>query len=114
MGKLSQEWEQIQGPTKTEQGKTRPAYLWGASLVELLMNHMIILWVQRNLDVHGSTKQEENQQLLRRHRTTIKELFQLQPKTCPREDYVFKDLEGSGSDGTRKREMIGKSCTNVF
>ena len=60
MGKLSQEWEKLQGPTKTAQGKTRPAYLWGASLVEISLNYMILLWEQRNRDVHGSTKEEEN------------------------------------------------------
>ena len=53
-----------------------------------------MLWEQRNRDVHGSTKQEANQLLLQRHPNTIKELFKLQPKTCPWEDYIFEDLEG--------------------
>ena len=94
MGKLSQEWEILQGSTKTEQGKTRPAYLWGASIIEISLNHMILLWEQRNQDVHGSTKPEAHQILLQRHRNTIKALFKLQPKTCPREEYIFNDLEG--------------------
>ena len=102
MGKLSQEWEILQGPTQTEQGKTRKAHLWGASIVELSINHMILLWEQRNRDVHGSSKHDKNQHLLRRHRTTIKELFKLQPKTCPREDYIFHDLEGLLSNENAK------------
>lgn len=60
MGKLSQDWEQLQGPTKTPTGKTRAPFLWGASIIELPMNHTIILWKQRNKDVHGSTAQEKN------------------------------------------------------
>ena len=39
-------------------------------------------------------KKQTNYCCRRRHPNTINELFKLQPKTCPREDYIFEDLEG--------------------
>ena len=40
------------------------------------------------------TEQEQNQTMLQRHQNTIQKLFKVQPKTCPREAYIFKYLKG--------------------
>jgi len=93
MGNYGRNGKKLQGPTKTPTGKTGAPFLWGASIVELSLNHTILLWEQRNNDVHGSTAQEENQKLVQRHRNTIRELLLLQSRTCPREAYIFQNPE---------------------
>ena len=53
MGKLSQEWLHLQPHYKDKKGNNRPAYIWGASLVEASLQSYIALWEQRNKDAHS-------------------------------------------------------------
>jgi hypothetical protein len=47
-------------------GKVRNDYIWGASIVEILLGKIIDLWKIRNDEVHGIT--EEIQEKRRKHR----------------------------------------------
>ena len=93
MGRLSQEWEQLQGNTKLKTGKTRTAFLWGASVVEVTLQYTIELWEQRNSDVHGHTATEQTQKLLERHRTTIHKLLEYKPHILPIDNFLFADID---------------------
>jgi hypothetical protein len=93
MGHISQEWENIQGPTQTQTHKTRSAFLWGANVVELSLQYSIELWEQRNTEVHGSTHTERNQKLLERHQTTIHALLEHKTHILPSDAYLFDDIE---------------------
>uniref|UniRef100_A0A7S4ADE6 Uncharacterized protein n=1 Tax=Pseudo-nitzschia australis TaxID=44445 RepID=A0A7S4ADE6_9STRA len=53
MGKLSQEWLILQPHYTDNQGNSRPAHIWGASLVEACLQSYIILREQRNKDARS-------------------------------------------------------------
>ena len=54
MGKLSQEWLQLQPQYSVDShGNHRSAYIWGASLVEACIRSHIDLWEQRSKDEHS-------------------------------------------------------------
>jgi hypothetical protein len=46
-GKLSQSWLRLQGD----------GYIWGASIVEILLGKIIELWKLRKDEVHGITEE---------------------------------------------------------
>jgi hypothetical protein len=69
-GKLSQHWLQLQGDVTLNDGKVRNDYIWGASIVEILLGKIIELWKIRNDEVHGKTK--ELQEKRRKYRLVDK------------------------------------------
>jgi hypothetical protein len=69
-GKLSQNWLRLQGDVTLKDGKVRDDYIWGASIVEILLSKIIDLWKLRNDKVHGIT--EEIQEKQRKHRLVDK------------------------------------------
>ena len=93
MGRLSQEWEKLQGTTTLHTGKTRTAFLWGASVLEVTLQYSIELWEQRNSDVHGHTSTEQTQKLLERHRQTIHKLLEYKPYILPVDTFLFDDID---------------------
>ena len=57
-GKLSQEWLHLQEQsTKVSIGRKRLSYVWGASIIEVLLNHFILLWDLRN---EGGTREDSS------------------------------------------------------
>ena len=69
-GKLSQQWLQLQGDVQLQDGKVRNDYIWGASIVEVLLGKLIELWRIRNDELHGIT--EEIQEKRRKDRLVDK------------------------------------------
>jgi hypothetical protein len=69
-GKLSQHWLRLQGDVTLKDGKVRNNYIWGASIVEILLGKIIELWKIRNDEVHGIT--EEIQEKRQKHRLVDK------------------------------------------
>jgi hypothetical protein len=69
-GKLSQAWLRLQGDVTLKDGKVRNDYIWGASIVEILLGKIILLWKLRNDEVHRIT--EEIQEKRRKHRLVDK------------------------------------------
>ena len=92
MGHFSQEWEFIQGSTKLESGRTRTAYIWGASVVEVCFRYSIKLWEQRNKDVHGHTNNDREKLLISKHTAEIDRLATLQPQTRPSDSFLFHGI----------------------
>jgi hypothetical protein len=69
-GKISQEWLKLQaGSTNKTVGKKWDCYVWGASIVEITLKYFIKLWEQRNEEVHGKTK--EQQEITRKTKLSI-------------------------------------------
>ena len=64
MGRISQEWLQLyedsykRPPDCKKKKHFFDGYVWGASLVEKILQQVIHLWEQRNKDVHGKTDPE--------------------------------------------------------
>jgi hypothetical protein len=58
--KMSQEWLQLQEQsTKVLIGSKRLSYVWGASIIKLLLKQFINLWELRNEEVHGKTAEKQ-------------------------------------------------------
>ena len=72
-GHISQEWIKLHEESKlTNNAKNQQdqLYLWGASLVEVLLSEFVRLWELRNQEVHGATK--ERNETLQKKKLTIK------------------------------------------
>ena len=93
MGKLSQEWETLQGPTCTSAGTIRPTYLWSTSIIEILLNLTIELWTDRNAEVHGRTYAEQNATLLTKHRIEITRLKALRSTMRPSDTIILDHVD---------------------
>ena len=93
MGKMSQEWETLQGHTLTPHGSTRPAFLWSTSIIETLLTLTIDLWETRNAEVHGKTAAEQNAILLPKYRAEIIRLRDLQPRMQSRDTIIFDHVD---------------------
>jgi len=91
LGRISQGWENLQGHTTTNQGRTRPPYLWAASVVETLLRQSIHLWEQRNQEVHGHNAQEQAHLTRLRHQRTIQKLLDMKEKCIPSHRFAFPD-----------------------
>ena len=91
MGKIAIAWELIQGNAKINNEKIRKAHLWSASMLETILNQMILLWEQRNLELHGADEKEQKEIALERHRKTILTLLAMEPRTLPRDRHIFPD-----------------------
>ena len=65
------------------------SYIWGAAIVETSLRQMILLWEQRNKNVHGSSDNEV--ETLRKQKLVekAKELQLLQDDTRPSDSFLF-------------------------
>jgi len=100
LGYISQEWEILFiTQTSTARPKTKPLLLspksvrWSTNLTELILQHSIELWMQRNEDVHGHTEKEQRQKLLQKHKQEIIHLKTLQPHMRPIDDFLFANID---------------------
>jgi len=91
MGHMSSDWEQIQGDVILNNGQFRKCHMWSAQIVTTTLQHVILLWEQRNQDVHGKDKQEQQTILMERHKHTISLLLSTKEKCLPRDRYIFPD-----------------------
>ena len=93
MGKLSQEWEKLQGPTCNPAGAPRSPHLWSTSIVETALRLTIDLWTERNADLHGRTYAEQNAALLTKHRAEINRLNELRPQMQPSDTIILDHVD---------------------
>jgi hypothetical protein len=89
MGKISQEWERLQGHTKIKHATYREPYLWSASIVEFSLTHFISLWEQRNTDVHVTNCDQQQQFQKERHQNRARLLLAKQPLCRPSDHVLF-------------------------
>ena len=93
-GKLSKQWLEHQGHTKTSTGRLRMDYIWGATIVETCLRMMIELWEMRKEEVYG--KEEGTKQQIRKEKaaTRVRDLHKLQEKARPSDAKLFySDVE---------------------
>ena len=91
MGRISQEWLEIQGSKMTTNGTRREAYIWGASVVEVSITSFIELWEQRNEEVHGKTEAQKQNRRLAKLSTEVRHLHSMRHLTRPSDDFLFYD-----------------------
>ena len=71
-GHISQEWIKLYKESKrtnTNKNQHDQSYLWGASVVKVLLLELVRLWEIRNEEVHGKTK--ERNETLQKKKLTI-------------------------------------------
>ena len=91
MGRISQEWLELQGSTIAENGMRREAYIWGASVVEVSIKSFIELWEQRNEEVHGKTEAQRQNRRLEKLSTEVRHLHTMRHLTRPSDEFIFHD-----------------------
>ena len=100
-GKLSTLWFPRYESSRTHgtQGEERKteSYVWGASIVEMILRSHIRLWETRNSEVHGDKHTTDTRQKLETfHRRKaihdIKKLYTMEDKIRPSDKFLFPDL----------------------
>ena len=79
----------LQGPTTTEKGKYRADYIWGASIVEVILKLTIELWELRNEEVHGKTNEQQQRRRKERLCIEVRALHAMKDKVRPSDSYLF-------------------------
>ena len=72
VGHISQEWIKLKEDfvcVNTNNDQQSHSYLWGVSVVDVILSEFIWLWEIRNEEVHGKTKQRND--TLRKKKLTI-------------------------------------------
>ena len=85
-GHISQEWIKLHKESKlTNNAKNQQdqLYLWGASLVEVLLSEFVRLWEIRNREKHGKTKDRNNTLRKKKLKIETKRLNSLKDDTQP-------------------------------
>jgi len=90
-GKLSQQWLRLQGDVHLEDGKIRTDYLWGASIVEVILTKFMELWELRNEEVHGKTEEVQEQRRKFRLSGKVRELDKLKQDARPADMGLFHE-----------------------
>jgi hypothetical protein len=89
-GKLSQEWLYLQEEsTNTTTGRKRDRYIWGASIVQILLSQYIALWELRNEEVHGKTKEHQERTRKERLRIEVSRLNSMKDNERPSDMFLF-------------------------
>ena len=92
-GRISQEWLahfETDADTRTRTSKIKESYLWGASIVEVILTQLIHLWELRNTKVHGKTAEQRE---TTRKRKLVEEMRKLTAmKDEARPDDVFTGM----------------------
>ena len=71
-GQISQEWIKLYKESRsinTNNNQYNQSYLWGASVVKVLLSEFVRLWEIRNEEVHGKTK--ERNETMQKKKLTI-------------------------------------------
>ena len=90
-GKLSTEWQHLQGQTQSLNQQTREPEVWAASIVEISLRSMIELWKERNASVHAETNVQEQEFALHKLKDKVQNLIDKQQHCRPSDDYLFPE-----------------------
>ena len=91
-GKLSQEWLILQEESKRKtKGHKRSSFVWGASIIEVILSHFIELWELRNEEVHGKTEEQQERTRKAKLMTEVRRLNSLRTKARPSDECLFID-----------------------
>jgi hypothetical protein len=89
-GKISQEWLRLQEQsTKVTTGHKRLSYVWGASIVEVLLKQFVLLWELRNEEVHGKTAEKQEQIRKTKLSETVRKLNDQREQARPSDMCLF-------------------------
>ena len=93
-GHILQKWIKLyeeSACSTTQNNQQRNLYLWGASVVDVILSEFIRLWKLRNTEVHGKTT--EKNEVLRKKKLTIetKRLNPMRNKARPGDQFLFYD-----------------------
>jgi hypothetical protein len=81
---ITQEWTQLySNSTNTTVGKKRDGHVWGASVVEITLQHFIQLWELCNKEVHGKTVEQQERTRKTKLSTDARKLNELKDKARP-------------------------------
>ena len=94
VGNISQEWIKLYEESvwlNTNKNQQSHSYLWGASVMEVILSKFIWLWEIRNKEVHGKTK--ERNETLQKKKLTIetKRLNSMKNEARPGNWFLFHE-----------------------
>jgi hypothetical protein len=93
-GKLSQEWLILQEESKRKtKGHKRSSFVWGASIIEVILSQFIELWELRNEEVHGKTEEQQERTRKAKLMTEVQRLNSMRTKARPSDECLFIDNE---------------------
>ena len=96
-GRISQEWLshfETDADTRTRTSKIKESYLWGASIVEVILTQFIHLWELRNTEVHGKTADQRETTRKRKVVEEMRKLNALKDEARPADAFMFhEDVE---------------------
>ena len=95
-GKFSQEWLVLfdeKNPNLNNNNRYTRQYIWGANIIENILQHVIELWEIWNGQVHGRTSKEREQKRKSRHIQELKKLFEKKNDVRPADIVLFPEDE---------------------
>ncbi|OEU21556.1 hypothetical protein FRACYDRAFT_235180 [Fragilariopsis cylindrus CCMP1102] len=93
-GKLSQEWLKLQEESKRKtKGHKRNSFVWGASIIEVILSNFIELWELRNEEVHGKTEEQQERTRKAKLMVEVRRLNAMRPNARPSDECLFIDKE---------------------
>jgi hypothetical protein len=105
-GKISQEWLTLQEEsTNTTTGRKRDSYIWGASIVQVLLTQFIKLWELRNEEVHGKTKEHQERTRKERLRIEVGRLNSMKDDARPSDMFLFHANEEEYIEQSTSQEI---------
>ena len=114
-GHISQEWIKLHEDSRlTNNSKNQhdQSYLWGTTLVEVLLSKFVRLWEIRNQEVHGETK--ERNETLRKKKLTIetKRLNSLKDDARPGDRFLFHDNVNKFIEKSSAKRIASWVCSH--
>jgi len=105
-GKLATEWLVLQEESATKtKGEKRASYIWGASIVEVALLQFIELWELRNTEVHGKTKEQQENTRKATLAVEVKRLNSMRELARPSDVCLFIDNESEYLEKSTARTM---------
>jgi hypothetical protein len=93
-GKISQEWLTLQEESKQKsKGHKRSSYVWGASILEVILSHFIELWELRNEKVHGKTEEQQERTRKAKLMNELRRMNSMRCQARPSDECLFIDNE---------------------
>ena len=75
--------------TNTTTGRKQDSYIWGASIVQILLSQYIVLWEPRNKEVHRKTKEHQERTRKERLKIEASQLNSMKDITRPSDMFLF-------------------------
>ena len=114
-GHISQEWIKLfeeSGRENTNKKQHDQSYLWGASVVKVMLSEFVCLWEMRNEEVHRKTK--ERNETLQKKKLTVetKRLNSMKDETRPGDQFLFHNNVNEFIEKSSAKRIASWVCSH--